>query len=100
MQTYSEMKETKKRAKKLLEQVDEFIKQKNLYLSLIKISDKETSISNQNLIELRKKLEKERENIKSETFNDLFFKFEVNKLPVNEDFIGDLKYQQQNFSVS
>jgi hypothetical protein len=79
--------------------VNDSIQQQKDYLMQLKINDKETKACNEKIDDLKKKIEKERKNIKKSIFNNQCMKFEANTTSLDEASLGKLIQDTFDFDV-
>ena len=99
IQKYNEMKEQKKQVEHLVNEVNSLIQKQKTYLKQFVISDKETMTFNQQLQEMKLKVDKERENNKNEIFSSQPIIFEANQSPICDDLLGMLTEKATTHTV-
>lgn len=83
-----------------LKQVNESIEEQKAYLSQLEISDKKSAAFNEKTNELKELVQIERGNFKNTIFNSQIMKFETNSSPINENILGSLKFETDQFTVT
>lgn len=96
---YREMIIVKEKLNTIINKANASIQRQRTYLNQLKIDDGKLKAFNQNLIELKVELERERARFRMAMFNDQSLKFEANTTAISEELLGNMK-TETTFTVN